>query len=432
MLIPRRTIAETITKYVFDAFLLCFLFALVLQVDTASAGEQLADADAGTIFSRRILPILRADNSSSCTECHFAGVELRDFILDDQAKTFASLKAKGMIDIDDPDQSKILRFIGRKPEKPDALIEKVRRQELIAFRSWIRAAVREPELLKATSDVEVGTTLPPEVIRHARNDRVLASFVDNIWSEIGRCINCHSPDLNRVKIGHDGLTEEDVDAISWVVPNDPNGTLKKLIDSGNIDTDDPSESPVLTKPAGIEEHGGGPKFFPGSTSYRKFLRFLTDFAAISNGAYKSPDDLPEPPKEITLMGGQQLRITNIPAAYSGMALQVNFYGQDRHTQEWSDDRWATGFGTVNEERLIWQSSIMLAAPVNSQRAEEFRKRSLLLPGKYLMKIYIDRNRKTESDPAYKLGRQEFIGQIEIDGLWKPGYQPPKIVEFPKL
>jgi len=55
-------------------------------VDRLSA--ELAGADAATIFSRRILPILKADSSSSCTECHFAGVELRDFILDDQAKTF--------------------------------------------------------------------------------------------------------------------------------------------------------------------------------------------------------------------------------------------------------------------------------------------------------------------------------------------------------
>jgi len=37
--------------------------------------EDLANADAATIFSRRILPILKSDAASSCTECHLAGVE---------------------------------------------------------------------------------------------------------------------------------------------------------------------------------------------------------------------------------------------------------------------------------------------------------------------------------------------------------------------
>ncbi len=406
-----------------------------------SAGEQAAReeaagkgaaGEASAIFDRRILPILKADNSSSCTQCHFAGVELRDYILEDQAKTFASLKAGGMIDVDDPDASKILRFIGRKPEKPDPLIEKVRRQELIAFRSWIRAAVKAPELLEATSDVEVGTTLPLEVIRHARKDRVLSSFVDNIWSEMGRCINCHSPDRNRSKIGRDGMTKEDVDAISWIVPHDPAGTLRELVDSGNIDLDDPASSAVLTKPASLEEHGGGPKFLTGSSTYRNFLRFLADYAAISGGGYKSQDDLPEAATEITLLSEQQLRITGIPKALSGMPLQVNFYRKDAGTGKWSEDRWATGFSRVNEERLIWQNAILVAAPVGSKRAEEFR-RTLVVPGgSYLVKIYVDRAGKTKTDLTYELGQAEFVGKVLIEGPWKPGYQPPKIIEFPQL
>jgi len=394
--------------------------------------QEPANANAGTIFARRILPILQADNSSSCAECHFSGVELRDYILEDQAQTFASLKATGMINVDNPDESKILRFISRRSEKPNPLIEKVRRQELVAFRSWIRAAVREPELLEATSDVEVGTTLPPEVIRHARRDRLLSSFIDNIWSEMGRCINCHSPERNRNKIGQNGFTKEDVDAISWIVPRDPAGTLRKLVDSGNIDTDDPSESPVLTKPAGLEEHGGGPKFFPGSQTYRNFLAFLTDYAAITNGTYKSPDDLPAPPEELVLLTEQQLRITHIPAAFSGMALQVDLYRWNRRTRKSPEHRWATAFSRVNGERHVWQNLIMVTAPTDSKRADKLRERRLLPAGPYLARIYVDRDRRTEQDATYKLGEREFVAQLKISGEWKPGYEPPKIVEFPRL
>ena len=398
---------------------------------TERLAAELADTDAATIFSSRLLPILKSDRASSCTECHFAGVELRDFILEDQAKTFASLKSTGMIDVDRPDESKILQFIGRKPEKPDALIEKVRQTELVAFRAWIRAAVREPELLKATSDVEVGTSLPPEVVRHARRDRVLSSFIDNIWSEMGRCINCHNPERNRQKIGRSGFTKEDVDAISWIVPRDPAGTLRKLVDSDNIDLDDPAASPVLTKPAGLEDHGGGPKFFPGSPTYRNFLVFLTDYADITNGKYVTASDLPGVPKEIALLSEQQLRITGIPPDFSDLPLQVDIYRRIAGTDKWSEHRVATGFSRVNDKQHAWQNPILVTAPAESPRAKEIRDRRLLPSGEYRIRILIDRERKTEKDPLYKLSEADFVVEVQISGTWKPGYQPPKTVSFPE-
>lgn len=401
------------------------------HAETDRLAAELADADAATIFSSRILPILKSDSASSCTECHFAGVELRDFILEDQAKTFASLKSSGMIDVVQPDKSKILRFIGRKPEKSDPLLEKVRQTELVAFRAWIRSAVREPELLKATSDVEVGTSLPPEVVRHARRDRVLSSFIDNIWSEMGRCINCHNPERNRQKIGRNGFTKEDVDAISWIVPRDPAGTLRELVDSGNIDLDDPAASPVLTKPAGLEDHGGGPKFFPGSPTYRNFLAFLTDYADITNGKYATASDLPDAQEEIALLSEQQLRITDIPAGFSDLPLQVDIYRRIPGTGKWSEHRWATGFSRVNGKRHVWQNPILVTAPADSPLAKEFRERRLLPPGEYRIRILIDRDRKTVKDATYELGEAEFVAEVQTSGEWKLGYQPPKIVQFPK-
>ena len=383
-----------------------------------------------TIFANRILPILKADNSSSCTECHFSGVELSDYIHEDQAETFASLRAGGLIDVGRPDESKILKFIGRHSENPDPLIENVRQTEFTAFRTWIRAAVKDPDLLKATSKTDLGTTLPLEVIRHARKDRVLSSFIDNIWSEMGRCVNCHSPDRNRSKIGHNGLTKEDVDAISWIVPHDPAATLRKLVDSGNIDTDTPEDSHVLTKPAGIVEHGGGPKFHPGSTTYRNFARFLSDYAAVASGTYRLASDLPSASKEVSRLSEQQLRLTDIPSQFKELPMQVNLYRWNGETKAWSEDRWATAFSTVNAEKLIWQNPILVTAPRDSERAPTLKKDALLPAGAYLIRIYADTEQKTRNDPLYVLDDDEFVGQVEITGEWKPGYQPPKIVKFP--
>src|SRR5690349_5224637 len=86
------------------------------------------------IFERRILPIFRAKSPSSCTECHLSGVDLKDYIHPDQATTFASLVAAGLVDAKRPEDSKLLEFIARKPEKPSLVTDKAREQEYDAFR----------------------------------------------------------------------------------------------------------------------------------------------------------------------------------------------------------------------------------------------------------------------------------------------------------
>ncbi|MCA9066260.1 MAG: hypothetical protein KDA96_24500, partial [Planctomycetaceae bacterium] len=202
-------------------------------------------ADTNDLFRTRILPLATAPEGSSCTECHFSGVELRNYIQKDEASTFAALRKAGLIDLDDPANSRLLQFINRRPDQPNELTERVRRQELAAFSTWIEAAVRNADLLKATTEQSIEVS--EELVRHARNDRVVSAFMDSIWSERQRCQSCHSPEFNRGQIGR--RTREEVDAISWIVPGDPAATLKKLEDSGNIDLSDPLVSPVLTKPA---------------------------------------------------------------------------------------------------------------------------------------------------------------------------------------
>src|SRR5262245_31650161 len=151
--------------------------SLVLSVSSAGADDSLA------IFRQRIEPILRAANPSSCSECHLSGVDLKDYIRPSQEETYAALKGAGLIDTANPGASKLLTFIARKPEKPSLVTEKIRQQEYDAFKAWIAAAVKEPALAAAkASDPAIGSKLPEEVIRHARRDRVLASFIDNVWS----------------------------------------------------------------------------------------------------------------------------------------------------------------------------------------------------------------------------------------------------------
>lgn len=396
------------------------------KVSTTSSAA--STSDPLQVFERRILPIMQSKNASSCTHCHLSGVELKDFILADQSKTFASLRQRGWIDVNQPDESKILKFIARKPSTPNPVSEKVRQEELAAFRAWIRAAVKDPTLLNATAGKDAaGIRLPPEVIRHARKDRVLSSFVDNVWSQIGRCVNCHSPDRNQ------RLVKKHGEQVSWIVPRDPEATLENLVDAGNIDLTEPDNSAVLTKPAGQAEHGGGPKFRPGGPVYRNFRSFLRDYAAVVNGRYKSRSDLPRPIPELVLLSKQHLRIVAIPRKYDNLPLKVDLYQWDPRQNDWSKDRWATAFNPVNGKRRMWQSMISLTASSSGDRAQAIRRDHDRLPeGRYLAKIYIDKNRKTAKNVDYELGEPEFVGQVEVRGRWPVGYQPPMIIRCPAI
>jgi hypothetical protein len=387
-----------------------------------------ADVPAERLFADRILPILKSDAPSSCSACHFGGVSLQQYIRTDQAATFAGLRQAGLIDIDHPDDSKLLTFLARKPERPSAAIEQLRETEYAAFRDWIRAAVHDPALLAAQTDDRVGIELPVEVVRHARSDRVLASFVDNIWSETARCINCHSPERNRGQIAR--LGADAVDAISWFVPNDPAATLQRLEDDANIDLAHPEQSPVLTKPAGLVKHGGGPKFQPGDVAYRKFLAFLQDYAAIRRGTYQSATDLPPLPQQLALLTSQHLRVTEIPADIGKVAWKVDLFRWDAAANAWSSAPVGTVSGVVNPQQHQAQDMVHVFTTPTAPNLAELRRDPQLPPGPWLARVYVDRGDHHARDPRYELGAGDFAGEVEIRGGWAPGYRPPQIIRFP--
>ena len=74
------------------------LMALAAVVTTSQALAQTAGTpSAEELFNQRILPIFRSPQPSSCVQCHLAGVDLKNYILPSQEKTFVSLRDQGNI-----------------------------------------------------------------------------------------------------------------------------------------------------------------------------------------------------------------------------------------------------------------------------------------------------------------------------------------------
>src|SRR5260221_12874985 len=87
---------------------LCLVSVAALWVLSTAQAD-----DPAKVFEERIVPIFKSPNPSSCAQCHLAAVDLKDYILPSAKDTFLALRDQGLIDLDKPENSKILTFINR-------------------------------------------------------------------------------------------------------------------------------------------------------------------------------------------------------------------------------------------------------------------------------------------------------------------------------
>jgi hypothetical protein len=117
----------------------------------------------------------------------------------------------------------------------------------------------------------------------------------------------------------------------------------------------------------------------------------------------------------------------MPEKWNKLPLRVDIFRWDKANRRWSETRWATAFGPVNGKRRMWQNLIALTAKTGSARETLIRKQTVIPPGTYLAKLYLDAEKKTAKNPDYELGKREFVGQVEFHGRWVLGYRKPKIL-----
>jgi hypothetical protein len=398
--------------------------AAVLILAGRAAAEERA-ATPAEVFERRIAPIFKSPEPSSCVQCHLAGVDLKQYILPSSEKTFLSLRDQGLVDLDRPLNSKILRLIqmGADDRGEQARVhEKTRKAEYEAFVAWIQACCADPKLRDAPklADKErAGPARPVEVIRHARKDRLLESFERNVWAMRFRCMNCHTEGSPQ----NDKLRKEHGDRVAWVKKEGPESTMTYLLGSKLIDRKEPEKSLLLLKPLNVEKHGGGVKFKEGDQGYKAFRTWLEDAAAIQADRYVRAADLP-PKEDGTRRFGTDvwLKLEETPSDWGDKLLQVDVYAWDAGKKAWESAPIATSDRVVWGKGKLWQHSLTLQAAPGSKRAEEWRRgRAALPPGRYLVKVYVDGAGRLERDWKAALGADDFAGQAEVESRWPEGY-----------
>ncbi len=409
------------------------------QPDSDTMPKKAATADTPTpqqIFETRILPIFKSPNPSSCMQCHLAGIDLKNYILPSHELTFQSLRDQGLIDLEQPEKSKILRLIqmGEQDKAGASLIQqKVRRLEYEAFADWIKRSVTDPKMralpkLKATETA--GPTRPPEVVRHARGDRLLTSFENTIWAMRFRCMSCHTEatDVNKKLVAEHGAR------VAWFKAAGPAATLAYLRTSKLIDTETPERSLLLLKPLNEVKHGGGKKFQIGDQGYKAFRDFLEDYARTSADRYPDAASLPKERNEPLQFGSDLwLKLTETPASWGDCLLQVNLFAWDSQNATWETAPIATSDRVVWGKGRAWQHALTLLAQPGSANATRWKDGKAVLPrGKYLIKVYVDQQKRLTTDWTASLGKEDFAGQAEISSSWSEGYGSMTTIDAAKV
>lgn len=387
------------------------------------------------VFEKRLMPIFKSPNPSSCVQCHLAGVDLKDYILPSAEKTFRSLRDQGLIDLTNPERSKILTLIsmGNGDAKSPAVHSANRKAEYEAFAAWIKACaadttLRESPKLDATELAKPAK--PNEVIRHARSDRLLESFERTVWALRFRCMNCHTEGTPQ----NDKHRKEYGDRVAWVKKAGAAATMEYLLSSKLINPDDPEKSLLLQKPLMQVKHEGGIKFAVGDQGHKAFREWIEDVAAIKAGKYAKAADLPKVEKSPLQFGTEAwLKLSDTPPAWGDKLLQVDVYAWDDKAGQWETTPVATTDRKVWGKGKLFQHTITLLAEPGSTRAGAFAKRPSLPPGRYLLKVYVDADDRLAKDWKAKLGESDFVGQVEVPrAAWKEGYGQMTVAEGSKV
>jgi hypothetical protein len=381
-----------------------------------------ADPTPSEVFEKRLKPIFDSPNPSSCTQCHLAGVDLKQYFRPTHQETFLSLRDQGLVDLDAPEKSRILGLItiGKGEKGAELILEETRKKEYEAFAAWIKASAADPALRaapKLDADKLARPARPNEVIRHARKDRLLESFENTVWAMRFRCMSCHieGTEDNKKKVAEFG------ERVAWIKKGGAEATLKYLMESKLLDTKEPAKSLLLLKPLGDVKHGGGVKFLVGDEGYKAFRGFLEDYAKVVNDQYAAKKDLPIRPAVESFGTEIWIKFADTPPAWGDKLLLVKLFAWDAKKGAWEESPIASTDRKVWGGGKLFQHTLTLSADRGSERAKAWKTNPTLAEGKYLAKVYVDSEERLAKDWTAALGEKEYVGSVEVKSAWPAGY-----------
>lgn len=262
------------------------------EAPPSATPPECTQAELGELYERRIAPLLAEDRPKSCNECHLSGIDLSLFVGGDACRTMACMAERGLVDLEQPDDSKILQWISRASPSSPLITGKIVQEEYDGFREWIEwsascgaevcGAIENPCggesaqptcTAKNTKDGKPAFVDPGDCSERTRE----AVFRHRVYAWRGRCSPCHLE-------GGEDPPSLDVPPPKWIDegPCDQASltTMRTVLSQNYVDFARPDRSLLLLKPLaeslGGLEHGGGDKFHTlDEEAYRDILYWIT-------------------------------------------------------------------------------------------------------------------------------------------------------------
>jgi len=269
--------------------------AVVIFVLAAAGGlaaceeRKVTDCAASSSYEERIGPLLTTDRPDSCSACHASGVRLADFVRGSECEAMACLKEQGLVNLDAPDESVLLSWIGRVPPESPLIDADVVAAEKAAFLDWFEheaqcgscAGVECPDAPASGCGVNdaVDSAYDPSTDPGDCSEETLERlFRGSVFNWRGRCAPCHIDGTEAAAAAPRFFFELGECSVASLA------SLNRIVSLGLIDVEDPLQSLLLLKPLaeadGGVEHGGGDKIVAGNDeAYQGFVQFLTRYAA---------------------------------------------------------------------------------------------------------------------------------------------------------
>jgi hypothetical protein len=251
------------------------------------------------IFEQRIQPLLEDGTRTACNDCHLAGVDLGLYSPDgDECRTMACMVDAGIVDLEAPEDSKVLEWILRADPESPLITPEVLQAERDGMLEWIRYQSSCGAFVCPTIEdpcgtaASVGSCETPasghDLPAHGFEDpgdcsdvTLEQAFGELVYSWRGRCYPCH----------WDSKSGSPENAPRWIADAECNAgslaTMRNVQELGLIDTENPEQSLLLLEPlaeaAGGVAHEGGDKFFDTDDgAYQDFRAWLELYAGCAS------------------------------------------------------------------------------------------------------------------------------------------------------